>query len=159
MPAVSENFQDFESFATASIEEVYGEDLNEALMLEVKNFKSGILINNNGQFTFTAFPNMAQISPVMETIFDDFDKDGIKDILITGNMFEAEVETTRHDSGNGLLLKGKGNLEFEPIFGLFTGFYTPENSKSMIDLPFGKSGKKLILVGINNNKLKAFLYE
>lgn len=159
VPKVSDEFDNYESFASASLEDVYGEEINEALMLEVKTFESGILENKNGHFNFIPLPNMAQIAPIMDMAIDDFDHDGLKDILITGNMFDAEVETTRYDAGNGLVLRGEGDFKFETLTGLYTGFYTPENSKSLSILKGKNGNSKLVLVGVNNNKLKVFSYK
>ena len=36
-----------------------------------------------------------------------------KDILIAGNKFDVEVETTPADASPGLFLKGLGNLNFK----------------------------------------------
>ena len=49
----------------------------------------------------------------------------MQDILLAGNLFDAEVETTRHDASNGLLLKRKKDGGFEPLTILNTGFYAP----------------------------------
>lgn len=156
VPFVSDKYENYESFASASIEEVYGDELNSAIMLEVTEFHSGILHNTGGGFEFIPFPNSAQISPVMGCYHYDFNKDGIQDILIAGNHFDAEVETTRYDAGNGLLLLGKGDMEFDSQSVFHSGFYTPGNVKSMHAIQMEKQG--LVLVGVNNNRLRAYSF-
>ena len=37
------------------------------------------------------------------------------DVLMHGNFYNTEIEITRHDAGNGLLLLGKGDGTFTPM--------------------------------------------
>ena len=101
--------------------------------------------------------NLAQISPIMSSIIKDFTGDGILDILIAGNLFDAEVETVRHDGSNGLFLKGttKG---FVPLRVLESGFYAPLNVKSIIDIELNNH-MHTVLVGSNDNRVTAFSYK
>jgi len=155
IPDVARKFSDFESFASASLEDVYGENLATAFFAEVNEFRSGVLLNKSSGWEFVAFPNLAQMSPIMAVLVKDFNKDGKTDLLIAGNLFDAEVETTRHDSGNGLLLLGKGGGTFGPKQVLESGFYAPTDVKSMVMIANPLYGDKII-VGNNNGPLTVF---
>lgn len=155
VPMVSEKFKDFASFAAASLEDVYGENLKKAFFAEVNEFSSGVLLNKSSGWQFIPFPNIAQISATTAFVARDFNKDGITDVLMAGNHFDAEVETTRHDASNGLLLLGKGDGTFQPLQVLESGFYAPLNVKSMVMITNPLYGDKII-VGNNNAPFSIF---
>ncbi|MDA9628574.1 hypothetical protein N9S47_01930, partial [Flavobacteriaceae bacterium] len=89
-----------------------------------------------------------------EALTNDYNKDGIIDILLIGNMHQVEIETPRNDAGIGALLIGTedGNYEFSPINK--SGFFTPGDAKRMIEIET-KNGL-LILVANNNDILQVF---
>ena len=155
MPFIKEKFDDYESFANATIEEVLGEKINEAEFFSVSDFASCILYNNgDGTFTQKKFENIAQTFPLMDVLVKDFNKNGKKDLLMIGNNFDAEVETTRHDSGNGLLLLQNSSKNYEVRSGLKSGFFAPGNAKCLKSIPYASGS--LIMVGNNNSNLDLY---
>jgi len=72
----------------------------------------------------------AQWSPIKGALFDDFNTDVFKDILIVGNHFGVEVETVRYDAGHGLLLLGDGNNNFNSSRASNSGVDIPSDSRS-----------------------------
>ncbi|MEL6944372.1 MAG: hypothetical protein AAFO82_17050 [Bacteroidota bacterium] len=76
------------------------------------------------------------------------------DILLAGNLYHAEVETTRNDAGYGLLLLGDGKGNFEPLDQLQSGFYAPYDVKNLSQIK--RMGKAYILVACNDEKLQVF---
>jgi hypothetical protein len=101
---------------------------------------------------------MAQISSVNASLIDDFNHDGVLDVLIVGNHFDAEVETTRYDASNGLLLLGDGGLSYESQNALYSGFYVPGNAKEMVQIEM-ENGLKVIVVGNNNQQTSVFAWK
>ena len=99
-------------------------------------------------------PLDAQLSTVNCIIVNDFDKDGKKDILIAGNKFDVEVETTPADASPGVFLKGMGNMNFQSAQPLESGFFVPYNVKDMQPVKM-KNGWG-ILVSSNNDSLRIF---
>jgi hypothetical protein len=84
----------------------------------------------------------------------DINEDGIKDIIIGGNKFDVEVETTPADASPGFVLLGSGNFEFEVQMPYESGFFIPYNVK---DLQLINSGDNWsILVSSNNDSLRIF---
>ena len=75
-------------------------------------FESIILENNNGTLNIKRLPAEAQFSVINGIVVDDFNNDNILDILIAGNKFEVEVETTRADASIGQLFLGNSNIYF-----------------------------------------------
>jgi hypothetical protein len=79
-------------------------------------FESGVLLNEgNGTYQFVTFPEEAQLSNINDIVIDDFDKDGIKDILVCGNTFDPAVMVGNIDACSILLLKGNGKGSFTAV--------------------------------------------
>ena len=130
--------------------DVYTEkSLNEALHYKVKSFASIYLENKKGKFCKYQLPVEAQFSCINQIAIDDYDKDGNLDVLISGNMFNSEVETPRNDAGHGLFLKGNGKGKFKSIPATQSGFYTSGDVKNMVKIKV--KGDDYFLVTKNNS--------
>tara|TARA_R110001583_G_scaffold17014_21_gene69383 strand:+ start:717 stop:4016 length:3300 start_codon:yes stop_codon:yes gene_type:complete len=112
LPELKEKFKDYNSFAIANVEDVYSDlGLKDALELNANTFSSYILQNDNGRFKKIKLPNYAQISSINDILIEDFSQDGIKEILVTGNLYVSEVETTRNDASYGSIITFDKNIE------------------------------------------------
>jgi enediyne biosynthesis protein E4 len=153
IPGIKKKFKNYESFSEATLVDVYTEkSLKEALHYKVKSFASIYLENKNGKFIIHKLPIDAQISCINQIMVDDYDKDGNLDALVTGNMFNSEVETPRNDAGHGLFLKGNGKGKFTPISPVESGFFTPGDVKNMGKIKV--KDKNYFLVTKNNSYLQ-----
>jgi len=108
VPAISFKFEDYNSFAEASLEEVYSsKGLEASLHYQAWTFASSYIENKgNGNFEIRKLPNPAQISCINGIVADDFNKDGHLDLVVAGNLYVTEVETTRNDASYGQFLAG-----------------------------------------------------
>ncbi|MDC1379050.1 VCBS repeat-containing protein [Algibacter sp.] len=150
MPYVAEKFKDYHSFASSKLLDILPEDkLSDAVVYEITNFESIILINDNGKLRVKPLPIQVQISPIKSSIVNDFNGDGFKDILIVGNHYGVEVETTRYDAGYGALLLGDGQNNFNFISPKESGFYTPHDSRSISVI--NQNSNNYLVVVTNNN--------
>ncbi|MCK0156306.1 VCBS repeat-containing protein [Cellulophaga sp. F20128] len=154
IPSIKEKFGTYNEFASSSLTEVYTEaSLEKALQYEVKTFESVSIENKgNGDFTIRALPDLAQISNINSAVIYDVDKDGIKDIIIAGNLYGSEIETTRNDASLGLLLKGKKGFNFEAVPMGDSGLNLPEDVKELKLINYGD--QKALVVAVNNGRLK-----
>jgi len=153
IPGIKKKFKNYESFSQATLVDVYTEkSLKEALHYKVKSFASIYLENKNGKFIIHELPVDAQLSCINKIMVDDYDKDGNLDALITGNMFNSEVETPRNDAGHGLFLKGNGKGGFSPISPVKSGFFTPGDVKNMEEIKV--KDKNYFLITKNNSYLQ-----
>ena len=154
IPELSSIFPTFHDFASLSLKEVYGEDLlNQSLEYKVEMFQSVCLENmGNGEFDIHELPVQAQVSSINDIIVIDVDKDGRKDLIIAGNMYGSEVETSRNDAGVGLFLKGNGDCSFQAIPMWESGLSLPYDVKELKSIQL-KTGKG-ILVGVNNGPVR-----
>ena len=61
---------------------------------QADTFASVYLHNNgNGAFSASALPSLAQISPIKAIIVHDVDGDGHLDLIVAGNLYDAEPNT------------------------------------------------------------------
>ena len=148
LPHLANKIQSFNDFASRDIAGILGPSINSALHYTVVEFRSGIFLNEGGSFQFSPFPLQAQQSLVNSIIYQDLDKDGIKDLLLAGNNYMSEIETTRSDAGIGVFLKGKGKGEFEPVSHTQSGFFAAKDVRNMIYLDHADNPSVLVL---NNN--------
>ena len=113
MPSIKEKFKNYNSFASASLEEIYSNKiLEESLKYEITSFQSVYLENKDGVFSAKELPYQAQLSNINSIVVKDVDSDGNLDALLGGNLYNAEVETPRNDASYGLWLKGDGKGGF-----------------------------------------------
>ena len=104
-PMIAQKFPTYLSFAESDLKGILGEEIENAYHNQAYLFSSVIFFNDKGRFTIKKLPVEAQLSTVNGILVNDFDGDGKKDILIAGNKFNVEVETTPADASVGLFLK------------------------------------------------------
>lgn len=148
MPYLKERVKTYEEFASRDLKGIVGDGFETATHLQAVEFRSGYFVNGQEGFEFVPFTTQAQMSPVNGIIYDDFDGDGIKDLVLAGNNYMAEVETTRADAGIGNFLKGTEKGTFQYVENRFTGFYANKDARDLILV--GGNGSKSILVANNN---------
>jgi hypothetical protein len=122
IPALKKKYLYAEDFAKASFKDFFSkEKLNAAKVFQADYFSNAILINNGGlNFTATAMPWQAQLSPYRDAVVVDANHDQLPDILLVGNYYKSNIQMGRYDADYGTLLvnKGKGVFAAENINGL-----------------------------------------
>ncbi|MEO9872307.1 VCBS repeat-containing protein [Ekhidna sp.] len=153
MPSLKEKFKDYNSFSVADVSEIYGQEaLANAEIHHISETFASTYIENmgGGKFKMTQLPNEAQFSSINKSIVVDIDKDGFKDIIAGGNLYSAEIETPRNDSGIGTYLRGDGKGNFSAVrnnqCGLFMEGDVKDFSLVIID------GKQFIVVAKNDDR-------
>jgi hypothetical protein len=149
-------FPTYGSFAEASINQLFTPtQLQQALHYQTDTFASVYLHNDgNGTFTSSALPNLAQIAPIKAIVVRDVDSDGHLDLIVAGNLYDAEPNTPRSDAGNGLWLRGDGHGHFTPVLPSESGFLAPLNVTGLALI--GTLTGKAVLVANNADSLQAF---
>lgn len=117
LPGLKKQYLKYENYQGQRINDIFTpEVLEKSVVLKAVNLSTSLLINQgDGTFALQALPQAAQLSPTYGIAVDDFDQDGKLDVLLGGNLFEAKPEVGPYDASYGLLLKGKGDLQFTPL--------------------------------------------
>lgn len=154
MPFIKEKFPTYEGFGSADLIQVYGQEkLEKALHAKAYTFASVFIENlGNGKFKIIELPQQAQLSSINDIHIDDFDHDGVMDVLVAGNLYQSEIETPRNDAGYGLLLKNKGGHNFVPIPVTESGILIKGDVKAIRSFTY--KGKETILFARNNGELE-----
>lgn len=154
VPLLKEKFPTYNIFASADLETVYGGDnLANALHYSANSFASVYIENQgNGNFKMTPLPNEAQVSSINDFEINDFDGDGQKDIFLAGNLYTSEIETTRNDAGIGLILKGDGKGNWQPLKPSESGISLPYDVKKIKKIRTEKG--VLYLIGVNDGRMR-----
>ena len=155
IPVINYKFKDYESFATASLEDVYtSEELGKSLQFKVNSFATTYIENQgNGKFKKTPLDNLAQISAINSIVANDFNNDGNLDLVVGGNLYGSEVETPRSDSSYGSLIVGNGKGNFNSKMPYESGLMVKGEVKAVekIKLAGGHEG---LLFAKNNDYLQ-----
>ena len=146
----------YAAFSTATMNQLFGQALlGRGLHYQVDGFASVLLHNDGGGvFSATALPTAAQIAPIKSIVVRDLDGDGNVDLLIAGNLYDAEPNTPRADAGNGLWLRGDGHGHFTAVSPRESGFLAPRNAAglALLRTPTGSA----VLVANTGDSLQAF---
>jgi hypothetical protein len=156
MPHLRPKFVSYHDYAKAGLTEILNDQqLKKSKILKVQTQQTSLFLNDGkGHFEIKALPIETQFSKVNGIIAHDFNGDGIKDILVSGNFFPYRVQLGRNDAGSGLLLIGDGQGNFSPRLARETGFFADGDVRSMVTLK-SKEGA-MIVCGVNNDSLKLF---
>ncbi len=151
MPFIIEKFPTYSEFANATLDEIYGDKLKNAISFDATEFRSMLLLNKGyGKFEKKLLPVAAQMFPVLDVVVKDVNNDSFDDLILIGNIYNTEVETPRLDMGTGLVLLSNKKDGYLPIPAHESGLYIPGNVKSLKSLKL--SNKKLLLLAARNNE-------
>lgn len=159
MPVIKERFPTFEEFANADVNQIYGaENIDGSFKLEATEFASVVLENDKGKFRYRPLPRLAQVSSINGVEVLDVNGDQHSDLIIAGNLYGTEVETTRYDANIGLVLLGDGQLNFNPVSTNSSGVVINHNCKNLSQIKLA-SGAGIIAAN-NNGPVQLFrLYD
>lgn len=154
IPMLNKKFLKYADFANATIEDIFSKEQIEASKkFTIHNLNTSLIINNgDGTFKIKSLPLEAQFSAANAIIYDDFDKDGKKDILLAGNFFSFRVQQGRCDASKGCLLKGNGKGDFTPINKSISGLNLDGDIRDLLELK-GKKGS-IFIASKNNSKVQ-----
>ncbi|MFH5885334.1 FG-GAP-like repeat-containing protein [Halalkalibaculum sp. DA3122] len=151
------NLKTHRDFANATLSVILNRNLDSIPSKKINTLRHMIFLNEGTHFNARSLPEYAQLAPAQHTSIADFNNDGIEDIFLSQNLFAVHPVTPRMDAGRGLILKGKGNGNFEPIPGHKSGIkiYGEQKAAALNDI--NNDGKVDLLVSQNQDSTKVYL--
>lgn len=156
MYGMRSKFTDYESFAEARLEDILSKrQLEKAEKLMINELRTVYLENQNGSFKVHELPMEAQFAPVYAIGLLDHNEDGNLDFVLGGNQNTTRLRLGVMDANFGQLYEGNGEGGFTFVSSPDSGLAFSGDVKSLeiIDLSY----LKLLLVGINNQGVSAYL--
>jgi len=151
LPMMKKKFNDYESFAQASIQTILTEEqLTTSPRLVTNNLETVYLENNGKTFVKKDLPKEAQYSSINNILVTDLNKDGFSDLLLTGNSAMNRIYLGKQDANHGIALLGDGKGNFQ---------YLPQ-SKSGLNVRGDVRGclqiDNELIFGINNKPIRSY---
>jgi len=145
---IATKFKSYKDFAGKSFDQIIDTKLQtKGLLKTVQNLSSGYLENRNGNYLFKAFNEKLQLSPITCFLKEDFNKDGLEEVLVAGNIFEVPPYQGKLDGNLGYMLHTGGKLTSGLDLGLTIG------NKQVKQLEMLKIGNdNYLIVVVNNDK-------
>ena len=146
----------FKDYSKADLSDLFTKnDLKGAQIYHATELRAGIAWNDGqGNFTFEALPFDAQQAPVNDILIQDFNRDGLADLLLTGNFYPNEPVIGQSDASYGLLLSATGNGNYRVVPMEESGLKITGDARKWLHLP----AEKQILVSKNNGAVQGFSY-
>ena len=156
IPTIKYKYENYDLFAEASLTDVYTEaDLKNSMHYKAYSFASCYLENKgSGKFVLTALPDEVQISSINGMVPFDFNQDGNMDVVVAGNMYGSEVETTRNDASYGKLLLGDGKGSFSAATLTQSGIFIKGDTKDLAKI---KTNNGLAIIAAKNSDTPTLL--
>jgi enediyne biosynthesis protein E4 len=157
MPFVKTKFASYTEFAELTVEEVLEGKMEGGIVHQAQMFESGIFYNQgNGNYEFIPFKGSAQVAPIYGIVMHDFNHDGRPDLLMGGNYYNREIETTRSDAGIGYLLMGQPEGGFKYIHPSHSGIIANGDVRDIFIL---RGDVPLIGIANNNAAMQFYRYK
>jgi enediyne biosynthesis protein E4 len=151
MPSLKKSILKYQDYAQKQVKDLFeSSKLEKAIKKTVSNFRSSILLNQNGNLVLESLQDEAQMSPIFAFEAGDFDADGITDFFAGGNFYRLKPEIGRHDGNAGGYFKGLGKGKFKFISSLASGIKVKGEVRDAITI------NKRIIVSRNDDSVLIF---
>lgn len=158
IPTILNGISDHTEYAANPIDKIIDEsELSNAVVLRADMLTSVHIENNgDGTFQFNPLPISAQLSPIFDFHVDDYNRDGLPDILAGGNKYGVSMYQGSYNASIGSLLLGDGYGNFESINTELAGIPLDGEIRTIGEIII--DGDSFIITGINNKRLGFFRY-
>lgn len=153
LPGLKKRFLKYEQYKDATMTDIFSEDvLKSSVVLKCFQMETSLLINDGkGHFVLKALPKQAQMSPVFAIQVEDFNNDGLADMMLGGNFFGVKPEIGRFDASYASLLLGVGGGEFSPVPATLSGLTIRGEVRDIASIDM--NGRRSYVFARNNDSL------
>ncbi|MDB4141872.1 VCBS repeat-containing protein [Akkermansiaceae bacterium] len=157
---MSEQFKTYHDFASASLNDIYGDRLSKAYKVTATHLESGVWLNQGSKgeglsFRWQSLPWDAQLSPVNAAASGDFDGNGKIELVLAQNHETNWIETGIWRGNPGCHLEWDGKA-FRIVPHSESGILMPHDTKSLLTIDANSDGLLDVLAAPNNRALLLF---
>ncbi len=159
LPFLKKKYNNYETYAGQTLQDVFsGEQLAKAVQRKAYTLHTSVIFNNgDGTYTLQPLPNEVQYAPVRSILAEDFDGDGKKELLLSGNFYGTKPEEGRYDANQGLLVKVDANRKFSVVQPRLSGLNV-QGAVSQSAVLRAASGKRIIVFARNNETIQLYAF-
>ncbi len=144
LPPLKKNFTDYTSYAAATVQDIFGQELSKAEKRTADELKTCYISIQDGRAVVHDLPEEAQFAPVFTALAADLNGDGFDDLILGGNITKTRVRIGRMDANHGQAYYNDGS-------GGFSYHSDLQIRGDMRDLKlFNTQNNAFILAGVNN---------
>jgi hypothetical protein len=158
LPHLKKKYVYYNNYKGQTIEDIFTtEELKNSIVHEVTMLESVMLINNGkGLFKIKPLPKESQFAPIYAISVSDFDKDGVIDLILGGNLHNVKPEIGSYDASYGQFLKGNGNGDFTVYSMDESGLFLDGEIRDLKIIKHKQNN--LLLVSKNNSTVDFYQY-
>lgn len=158
LPHLKKKYVYYTNYKGQTIEDIFtSEELKNSIVHEVTMLESILLINNgDASFKIKPLPTESQFAPIYAISASDFDKDGVIDLVLGGNLYNVKPEIGSYDASYGQFLKGTGNGDFTVYSMGESGLFLDGEIRDF--KIFSHKQNDLLLVSKNNSTVDFYQY-
>lgn len=156
--SLRKKFIRYADYADATIHDIAdAEQLAKSYLFNAYVLESGWLENLDGEdFRLHYLPSLAQLSGANGFLYDDFDADGARELLVAGNFFPYKPQLGRSDASTGLILRMDSTGSAFSAEVLAEAWLTGDIRD--VDILNFTSGVRRVLVSRNNGKAGVYAF-
>jgi hypothetical protein len=144
--------------AGKTVDEIFGQRLNNAKVFEASTLASMTLLNDGkGHFVSSLLTPPLQWSPLFSFASFDYNHDGKPDLLTGGNFYGTQPYEGRYDAMPLALATGDGKGNFTPVFPLEQTIRNINGEVRDIKAIKLANNKTAFIIVINNSSLLVML--
>ncbi|MDH5398889.1 MAG: CRTAC1 family protein, partial [Cyclobacteriaceae bacterium] len=157
IPNLQGQYPKHEDYQGKQINDIFPQ-MNGVLKTQVYETRS-IILKNKGNLTFEVLPLPVQVQygPVHAIQVADINHDGLPDVITGGNQYRAKPQTGIYAAGYPEVLINQGNCRFQSLPITISGLLEDEEIRNLQFTTVNQS--KLLILGLNNQKLKVYQYD
>jgi hypothetical protein len=157
VPSIQKKFLEYRSYADATIDAIFSkEQLKDAGLLKAEGMQT-IYLENRGKegFVLKQLPAEAQYAPIYSILSLDVNRDGKKDLVLSGNNALTRIKFGRYRANHGVVLLGDGKGNFSYMGQQKSGLSIRNDIRSAAVI---HSGNRIaVLFGANDAPVQSYL--